>query len=91
MQMPDIKKALELYYTKTEISSADIRDLFGCCPSTATKLKTDVKKAMAQEEIRTWLPNNVDIETAYKVWHIDINELEKKLAKLNKLKNAQVI
>lgn len=91
MQMPDIKKALELYYTKTEISSADIRSLFGCCPATATKLKAQVKKAMAEKEIRTWLPGNVDIKTAYEVWHIDVEELEKRLAKLSKLKKSQII
>lgn len=91
MQMPDIKKALELYYTKTEISSADIRSLFGCCPSTATKLKKEVKEAMAKKAIKTWLPGNVDVKTAYEVWQIDVEELEKRLAKLNKLKKSQVI
>ena len=91
MQMPDIKKALELYYTKTEISSADIRALFDCCPSTATRLKKEVKEAMAKKEIRTWLPGNIDIKTAYEVWHIDVEGLEKRLAKLSKLKKSQII
>ena len=91
MQLPDIKKALELYYTKAEISSADIRSLFSCCPSTATKLKKQVKEAMAKKQIKTWLPGNVDIKTAYEVWQIDVEELEKRLAKLNKLKKSQII
>ena len=39
MKSPDAEKALHIYYTKTEIGSADIRRLFDCSASTATRLK----------------------------------------------------
>lgn len=91
MKLPDPEKALKLYYTKTEIDNADIRELFDCNISTATRLKNQVRVEMAKTGVKTWLPKNVDVQTAYKVWHIDVDNLEKKLVKLTKLKSAGVI
>lgn len=91
MKLPDPEKALKLYYTKTEIDNADIRELFDCNISTATRLKNQVKVEMAKTGVKTWLPKNVDVQTAYKVWHIDVDNLEKRLVKLTKLKSAGVI
>lgn len=39
MKSPDAEKALHIYYTKTEIGSADIRRLFDCSASTDTRHK----------------------------------------------------
>lgn len=91
MKLPDPEKALKLYYTKTEIDNADIRELFNCNISTATRLKNQVRVEMAKTGVKTWLPKNVDVQTAYKVWHIDVDNLEKRLVKLTKLKSAGVI
>ena len=91
MKLPDPEKALKLYYTKTEIDNADIRELFDCNISTATRLKNQVRVEMAKAGVKTWLPKNVDVQTAYKVWHIDVDNLEKRLVKLTKLKSAGVI
>lgn len=91
MKLPDPEKALKLYYTKTEIDNADIRELFDCNISTATRLKNQVRVEMAKTGVKTWLPKNVDVQTAYKVWHIDVDNLEKRLVKLTKLKSAGVI
>ena len=91
MKLPDAEKALKLYYTKSEIDNADIRELFDCNISTATRLKNQVRVEMAKTGVKTWLPKNVDVQTAYKVWHIDVDNLEKRLVKLTKLKSAGVI
>lgn len=91
MKLPDPEKALKLYYTKTEIDNADIRELFDCNISTATRLKNQVRVEMAKTGVKTWLPKNIDVQTAYKVWHIDVDNLEKRFVKLTKLKSAGVI
>jgi len=91
MKVPDARKALELYYANTEINSSDIKALFNCASSTATRLKKQVLEEMARLGIKTWRPNNVDIIVAYKVWMIDVGKLETKLTKLNKLKNANIL
>ena len=90
MKSPDAEKALHIYYTKTEIGSADIRRLFDCSASTATRLKKEVAKEMAKNQVRTWLPGNVSVRVAYEVWLIDVAELEKKLVKLQKLRNLGI-
>ena len=91
MKLPDAEKALKLYYTKTEIDNADIRELFDCNISTATRLKNQVRAEMAKIGVKTWLPKNIDVQTAFKVWRIDVETLEKKLTKLVSLKNKGVI
>jgi len=45
---------------------------------------------MAKNQVRTWLPGNVSVRVAYEVWSIDVAELEKKLVKLQKLKNLGI-
>ena len=91
MKRPDPEKALRLYYTATEISSAEIKELFSCSGRTATSLKRKVQEKMAEQGVRTWIPGNVDVKTAYTVWKIDVVELEKMLTKLRKLRAAGVI
>ena len=91
MKLPDPKKALELYYTKTEINNAEIRELFSCNSTTATRLKRSVQYVMAERKVRTWLPGNIDVKTAYEVWCIDVEHLEKQLTKLQKLRNSGVL
>lgn len=91
MKLPDAEKALTLYYTKSEIDNADIRELFDCNISTATRLKKQVRAEMAKTGVKTWLAKNVDTQTAFKVWQIDVDALERKLTKLVSLKNKGVI
>ncbi len=82
---------LEIYYTHTEIENADIQRLFNCASSTATRLKMKAKELMANLTIRTWDASKVNTATAYEAWGIDIEEVEKRLTKLNKLKKAGII
>ncbi len=91
MKIPDSEKALKLYYEKTEINSAEIRELFDCNPTTATRLKKQVREEMAKTGVKTWIPSNIDIRTAYMVWHIDVEVLEKKLEKLQRLKKQGIV
>lgn len=91
MKRPDPEMALRLYYTQTEINSAEIKMLFSCTGSTATRLKKAVQEEMIARDVRTWLPGNIDVAVAFELWKIDVSDMEKKLVKLHKLRAAGVI
>lgn len=91
MKLPDPEKAIEMYYTMTEINNAEIRYLFSCNSTTATRLKRSVQDEMSKTGVRTWLPGNIDVKTAFKVWRINVDDMEKRLLKLQKLRNAGVL
>lgn len=86
MQAPDVEKAVKIYYSFTEISNKEIKELFSCGANTAIKLKRIAKEKMAEKKTRCWDSKNVDTETAYIAWGLDIHKLEEKLKKLNQLK-----
>lgn len=88
MKSPDIEKAVLMYYEKTEIGNAEIMELFGVSRQTACKLKNEVLKEMAKNNIRCWLPKHVNTAVAFKTWGIDIDDYEKRLKKLRTLKGA---
>ena len=83
--LPDIKTAIELYYTKTELSSEDICRLFGVGRSGATSLKRPVRELMAERKVYSWLPHAVNTRLAYEAWGIDVKDYEERLARLRKL------
>lgn len=87
MKTPDIEIAVRFYYEKVELTSADIKQIFSCGGTTAAKLKKEVLKAMAKEKIRTWMPGTVNTRFAYEMWGIDINDFEKRLKNIRKLRN----
>lgn len=91
MKLPDPEKALELYYTKTEINNVEIRYLFSCNSTTATRLKRSVQDEMSKTGVKTWLPGNIDVKTAFKVWCINVDDMEKRLLKLQKLRSMGVL
>ena len=83
--LPDIALAVELYYTKVELTTDDIHALFGVSASGATALRKQALELMAEEKVRCWLPHAVNTSVAYRAWQIDIEDYEKRLAKLRKL------
>ncbi len=86
MKQPDIKTALRIYYTCSELGTAEIRELFSVGNTAAAKYKRIVKKKMAEKGQRSFYPNMVNTETAFEVWGINVEALEKKLKKLQALK-----
>lgn len=83
--------ALKLYYTRTEIGNADIRALFGCASCTATKLKQEVQQVMVERKVRTWNKGNIDIATAYELWGINVESVERRMMRLQKLQEAGIV
>ena len=83
--LPSIEKAVETYYSKSELTTSDIRALFGCGVTKAVNIKKEVQARMAKEKIHCWTPGAVSTKVAFRVWGIDIDEYEKRLLKLRKL------
>ena len=85
-QIKNIETAIRIYYSCPEIGNKEIRELFGSLGnSTISKYKNEVKKQQVADEVKTMCLNTINTETAYKVWGIDIADLEKRRAKLKRL------
>ena len=85
MKNPDIKTAVQIYYTKPEIGTDDIRKLFSVGKSKAQRMKNEVRKVMAEKGVKVWLPYSVNTEVAFEVWGLNITDLEARLKKLQRL------
>lgn len=85
----DIETILRIYYSNPELGTAEIKELFGdIAPSTITKLRNEARAETARQEekILTFGSYTVNTEMAFKAWHIDIEDLEKRHQKLRRLK-----
>ena len=85
MKNPDIKTAVQIYYTKPEIGTNEIMELFSVKGTKALKMKNEVRKVMAEKGVKVWLPHSVNTEVAFEVWGLSITDLEARLKKLQKL------
>lgn len=86
LQPPDVVKALQTYNKYTELGTKEIQELFGdVSRCTATKLKNQVKDAMAKEGIKSFYPNTVNTRIAYEVWGLDVKDLENRMKELIRL------
>lgn len=86
MQLSDIEYAVQLYNSKTEIGSKEIKRLFNIASdSAANRLKKEARKIMDEQGAECWSKNSVDTRCAYIAWHLDIDRLEKMYLKLKKL------
>ncbi len=78
--------AIQLYYSKTELSNKDIAILFGKIGSARiTKLKNLAEKKRKDAQVQLWNAFNVNTKIAYQAWGIDIDELERRYNRLKKL------
>ena len=85
-QIQSINTALKIYYEYPEIGNKEITALFGnMSSSTMTQMKRAAKEHMIENDIKTYVPNTVNTEIAFKVWGIDIEDLEKRRSKIIKL------
>ena len=85
MKNPDIKTAVQIYYTKPEIVTDDIRKLFSVGKSKAQRMKNEIREVMAEKGVKVWLPHSVNTEVAFEVWGLNITDLEARLKKLQRL------
>lgn len=89
VRTPDIETAVLMYYEKTELTTADIKKLFEMGNTQAAKIKKQVKQTMAERGVKSWLPNSINTKVAYEVWGINIEDYERRLEKLKRLKPAE--
>lgn len=86
-QVRSIEGAVRLYYEKNELSSDDVKRLFGVHSSaTVAKLKNLARERMAAENVPVWDARNINTRVAFKAWGLDISDLEQRLRKLRELK-----
>lgn len=86
IQVKDIGNAIRIFYERFELSSKDIKELFGVTGSkTVSRLKNQALDVMQERNIEPWSSGCVNTECAYQAWGIDIVQLERRYAKLTKI------
>ena len=85
----DWKKAIEIYYGRIELDNKDIKELFACKDNAAIRLKRPVQEEMAKQKILPWKAGNVNTEVAFKVWGLDIADIERRYLKLMKFREKE--
>ncbi len=81
----DLKNCLRIYYTYPEIGSAEIKELFGVADATATNMKRPVREQQIKDKVMVLDRHCVNTEVAFKVWGIDIDDIERRIKKLEEL------
>ena len=85
-QITSLETAIKLYYENIEIGNQEIKVLFGPIGSARVcKLKNLAKEKMLEENVPNWNALNVNTETAYKAWGLDIDDLVYRYNKLKEL------
>ena len=82
-----IDHALKIYHGHSEIGNKEITYLFGKHSSaTISRLKKAVKDEMIEQGIPSFSTYKVNTKIAYRLWGLDIADLEYKKKKLEELK-----
>ena len=90
IMVKDVGTAVRIYYSCPELGTKEIMELFSCSHATAAKLKAPARELQNERGILTFSKHTVNTRCAYEAWHIDIKEMEKSFAKLNKLMGSKI-
>ncbi len=96
-KLRSIGKAIQIYYENIELSNADIKELFkskqgkNLSSATISRLKAEVQKAAQERKIPIWDKGCVNTKLAFEVWGLDIGDLEKRWAKLQKFGEKEAV
>lgn len=86
VQVKDIGNAIRIFYERFELSSKDIKELFGVTGSkTVSRLKKEALDYMKEAGKEPWSAGCVNTECAYEAWGLNIKDLERRYQKLNKI------
>ena len=89
-QITDIPFAVELYYSRIELSNADISKLLGLKSSSSIlRFKKRAHEKAKELGIPEWGRRTVNTEAAYLAWGLDIKQLEQRMKKLEALRRAR--
>ncbi len=89
-QITSIETALHLYYNRIELSGNDIKELFGEISNcTIAKLKNKARELMNERSTPIWNARNVNTEVAFEAWGLNIENLERRYLKIQKLEGKK--
>lgn len=89
-QITSVETALQLYYNRIELSGADIKELFGEISNcTIAKLKNKARELMNERSTPIWNAQNVNTEVAFEAWGLNIENLERRYSKIQKLEGKK--
>lgn len=82
-----LKTAILVYHNYPELQNEQLRELFGhdFASSTLARYKKIIRDRQRELGIKTAVPYSVNTKVAFEVFGIDITEIEKSMAKLQKL------
>jgi hypothetical protein len=84
----DLKLLIQIYYTKDELSSEDIRKIFpGCSKDFIARRKREARRVMVEDGTVVWSKACVNTDSAFKAWGIKIEDIEARALKLQRLQN----
>lgn len=81
----DFDTVLRIYYGYTELTNAQICELFEVSRSTAKRYKNEALTMQYERGHKTMQPNAVNTKDAFDAWGIDVADIEKRREKLKKL------
>lgn len=85
-QIADLKTAIDIYYNNITLGNKEIRQLFGKVGDFKMRnLKQAAMDEMLKQKLPVWDAYRVNTKVAYTVWGLDIDDIEKRYAKLIKL------
>ena len=96
-KLRSIGEAIKIYYENRELSNTEIKQLFvsrrgeNLSSATIVKLKKEVLKVAAERKLLMWGKGCVNTKLAFEVWGLDIGDLEKRWAKLQKFRENEAV
>lgn len=85
-QIVSLETAIRLYYSRIELSSKDVHEIFGdIADGTVAKLKNKARELMSERETPIWNARNVNTAVAFEAWGLEISDLERRYKKLGAL------
>ncbi len=85
-KVQNLETALRIYYSTPELTSEDIRQLFGnVSAGTITNLKRPVFEKMREGKYFCCTRHAVNTKLAYEVWGLDVADMEARYKKYKKL------
>lgn len=86
MREVNIKKAVELYYSRLALSNKDIKDIFSVkSDSTVAQIKKEVMTFFADGDVNPVFGSRLKTHETYIAMGLDIKDLENRYRKLKKL------
>ena len=73
----NIDNAVTLYHTRMELTTEDIRQIFGCGATKANQLRRMARAAQDRDNVPSYNAHAVNAESAFRAWGLDIKKLER--------------